>query len=58
MRCSRGGLFDVIEVWLENVLMIEVLTAEMQAEYQAAFTVETWTAMLDAAEPEPLRLAA
>jgi hypothetical protein len=30
---KRGGLFGVIEFWLENRVMIEVLTAEMQAEY-------------------------
>jgi len=32
---SRGGQFDVIEVWLENDRMIEVLTARMQADYLA-----------------------
>jgi hypothetical protein len=32
---KRGGLFGVIEFWLENRVMIEVLTAEMQAEYVA-----------------------
>jgi len=32
--CSRGP-FHVIEVWLEGCFMIEVLTAEMQAEYLA-----------------------
>jgi hypothetical protein len=30
---KRGGLFGVIELWLENRVLIEVLTAEMQAEY-------------------------
>ena len=29
----RGGLFGVIEVWLENTTLVEVLTAEMQREY-------------------------
>jgi hypothetical protein len=29
----RGGAFGVIELWLENRVMIEVLTDEMQAEY-------------------------
>jgi hypothetical protein len=32
---KRGGLFGVIELWLENSTMIEVLTAEMQQEYLA-----------------------
>ena len=30
---KRGGLFGVIEVWLENSTLIEVLTEEMQREY-------------------------
>ena len=32
----RGDAFGVIEMWLENERMIEVLTADMQAEYIAA----------------------
>lgn len=42
VRCRRGGLFEVIELWLENVLMVEVMTADMQADYLAAVTVEGW----------------
>ncbi len=34
-RCRRGGSFDVIELWLEDHFMLEVLTPEMQAEYLA-----------------------
>jgi hypothetical protein len=33
---KRGGLFGVVELWLEGHQMIEVLTPEMQAEYIAA----------------------
>jgi hypothetical protein len=29
----RGGAFGVIEMWIENERMVEVLTADMQAEY-------------------------
>lgn len=32
-RCNRGGRFDVIEFWIENDRMVEVLTAPMQADY-------------------------
>lgn len=35
VRCNRGGIFDVIEFWVENSLMIEALTPEMQADYLA-----------------------
>lgn len=33
---KRGGMFGVVELWLENATMIEVLTPEMQREYLAA----------------------
>jgi len=48
---KRGGLFGVIEVWLEARLMIEVLTPEMQAEYLAAMTPDGWRAALAAGPP-------
>ena len=31
---KRGGLFGVMEVWIEGTRMIEILTPEMQAEYR------------------------
>jgi len=37
VHCSRGG-FEVVELWLENGLMIEFLTPEMQAQYLALVT--------------------
>ncbi|GBF56640.1 hypothetical protein PbB2_00297 [Candidatus Phycosocius bacilliformis] len=42
VRCSRGGLFDVIEFWIENQTMIEILTDEMQRDYQATSSIEAW----------------
>ncbi|MCE2889816.1 MAG: hypothetical protein ACK5XZ_10140 [Hyphomonadaceae bacterium] len=42
VRCSRGGMFDVIEFWIENATMIEVLTSEMQRDYQATSSIEAW----------------
>lgn len=33
---KRGGLFGVVELWIEGRQMIEVLTPSMQAEYLAA----------------------
>lgn len=32
---KRGGLFGVMEMWIEGTRMIEVLTPEMQSEYRA-----------------------
>ena len=34
---KRGGMFGVIELWLENTVLAEVLTPEMQAEYKAVW---------------------
>jgi hypothetical protein len=42
VRCSRGGFFDVIELWIENGVLIEVLTAEMQRDYKTRISMETW----------------
>jgi hypothetical protein len=40
--CSRGGVFDVVELWLENGLMFEVLTPEMQHDYRSGVTIDMW----------------
>ena len=36
----------MIEFWVDNSLMLEMLTPEMQAEYQRSITPENWKAML------------
>jgi hypothetical protein len=35
VRCNRDGFFDVIEFWVENNLLLELLTPEMTAQYLA-----------------------
>jgi hypothetical protein len=45
VRCTRGqNAFDVIELWIDNVIMIEVLTEEMQKQYLAFATPENFRA--------------
>jgi hypothetical protein len=56
--CRRGGVFGVIEVWIEGVQMVEVLTREMQAEYLDSITIENWNRMLVAGRPAVLADAA
>lgn len=46
--CRRGGVFGVIEFWVENAFLLEVLTPEMQAEYTAFMSPDAWRAMLAA----------
>ena len=48
-RRRRMG-FDVIELWVENHVMLEVLTAEMQQEYLTANTAPRWHAAMAAAK--------
>ena len=60
--CQRGA-FRVIEFWVDNALMLEMLTPEMQQEYLRAATTERWRAMLAnvwklTAEGEPVEDAA
>ena len=35
IRCDRGS-FSVVEVWVENAIMLELLTPQMAADYLAA----------------------
>lgn len=47
----RGGGFGVIELWIEGHQMVELLTREMQEEYLAAMTPDSYRAMFAAAAP-------
>ena len=60
--CNRGP-FRVIEFWVDNAQMVEMLTPEMQAEYQRSVTPDGFRAMLAnvwklTPEGEPLNGAA
>jgi hypothetical protein len=48
VRQSRGGAFDVIELWIENRLMVEVLTPDMQRQYLEGAAPQAWQAMMQA----------
>ena len=43
-RLGQRGRFHVVEFWLENAVMLEVLTEELKAEYLATQTLEAWRA--------------
>ena len=47
---KRGGVFGVLEIFVEGCQMIEVLTEEMQREYLGAVTIPNWKAMLASME--------
>jgi hypothetical protein len=44
---KRGGMFGVVEVWIEGRQMMEYLTPVMQDEYLASMSTANWQAMLD-----------
>jgi len=41
-RCDRGGLFELVEVWVENAYLVEVLDPDQLAAYRRSMTVENW----------------
>lgn len=44
--CRRGGRFGVVELWVEDCQMVEILTPEMQEEYLTTISVRNWKLML------------
>ena len=48
---KRGGMFGVIELWIEGRQMMELLTPDMQDEYRSTMTIDNWRAMLAAGPP-------
>lgn len=49
LGCDRGGVFRVIEVWVENVFLIEVLTVAEAERYRAFMNPEACSAMFGTA---------
>jgi hypothetical protein len=43
---KRGGMFGVLELWIEGRQMMEILTPEMQGQYCATMSASNWRAML------------
>ncbi|WP_439815889.1 hypothetical protein [Zavarzinia sp. CC-PAN008] len=46
--CKRGDAFGVIELWIDNATLVEVLTPQMQAEYLATMSPAGWAQAFDA----------
>ncbi|MGX2040237.1 hypothetical protein ACWJKU_08890 [Methylocaldum sp. MU1018] len=42
VTCNRGGLFDVVEFWVENRVLIELLTPEMAQAYLDTISPRQW----------------
>lgn len=50
VKCERGGVFGLVEVWLENALLVEVLSAREFSRYQAFMNPTACAAMFGAGE--------
>ncbi len=57
-RYAQRGLFGVVELWLENAVLFEVLTPELQKQYVDSQTLEAWRAMAAAFKAKQGGLAA
>jgi hypothetical protein len=45
--CNRGGLFDVVEVWVENAYLVECLDPTQLADYRRSMTADNWKRRFD-----------
>ena len=50
-RCDRGPFFTVMEFWVENRFLVELLTPEMSKRYVDFATKENWESMILAGAP-------
>lgn len=46
-HCNRDGLFDVVEFWVENRLMLELLTPAMASKYMECLSPENLPALIE-----------
>lgn len=52
---KRDGFFDVVELWIENRLMLELLTPAMAPKYLQALNPEALPALIDQMTLAPAR---
>ncbi len=46
VTCDRGGLFQVVEFWVENRVLIELLTPAMAQDYLEQMTASKWALVI------------
>lgn len=47
--CDRAGFFELVEVWIDDACLVEVLDPPMLQRYRAAFSAQSWKAALEGA---------
>lgn len=50
--CSRGGLFELVELWIEDAFLIELFDPAQAAHFARTISAGKWEAMLAAGPPE------
>jgi hypothetical protein len=50
-RSDRGGLFSVVELWLENKFLLEVVAAEEAQRYSDNLTIERFSTLFGLSLP-------
>ncbi|MBY9065393.1 hypothetical protein K1X12_00695 [Hyphomonas sp. WL0036] len=48
--CDRGGFFHVVEVWIEDAFLMEVLDPEYTAAYKASMSLANWHSVFGTAQ--------
>lgn len=51
VKCDRAGVFGLVEVWLDNMILVEVLSATEFDRYRAFMNPAACAAMFGAAPP-------
>lgn len=49
LACERAGVFGVVEVWVDNIYLVEVLVSEQAARYRSFMNTHGCAAMFGAA---------
>lgn len=49
--CNRGGLFDLVELWVEDAFLIELFDPVQAAHFAQIMSAQQWAALLSAGPP-------
>lgn len=53
--CSRGGLFDLVELWVESAFLIELFDPVQTEHFGKVMSADQWAALLAAGPPPALQ---
>lgn len=53
--CNRGGLFDLVELWVEGAFLIELFDPAQAAHFAQVMSAGQWAALLAAGPPPQLQ---